>query len=54
MFTNSSESFFNGVLCSFFVLRVLSDFQGRRNFGMARIVHAGTSGARERFQQCFD
>ena len=52
MFTNSSESFYCCVLCSFFGLPVSSDFQGRRNFGMASVLHAGTSGAHERFQQC--
>ena len=28
------------------------DFQGRRNFGLAIVLHVGTSGAHERFQQC--
>ena len=50
MFINSSELFFNSVLCSFLGLWVSSDFQGRRNLGMAGVLHAGTSGAHERFQ----
>ena len=52
IFTNLSESLWKCVLRGFLGLQI-SDYEGRRNLGIAGVVHAGTSGALERFQQCF-